>query len=93
MRLLHTTRGMTNELLGVYSANIAPLVSISYLLIPAVCLTAFFLALLYIHRTFFAQAMLDHPANPLRSPYAPSFLAAYRCASGMIKANLNHFER
>ncbi|KAJ7499017.1 fungal-specific transcription factor domain-containing protein [Mycena latifolia] len=50
-------------------------------------------ALLYIHRTFFAQAMLDHPANPLRSPYAPSFLAAYRCASGMIKANLNHFER
>ncbi|KAF7301357.1 Zn(2)-C6 fungal-type domain-containing protein [Mycena indigotica] len=50
-------------------------------------------ALLYIHRTFFAQAMLDHPVNPLRSPYAPSFLAAYRCASGMIKANLNHFER
>ncbi|KAJ7904419.1 hypothetical protein B0H14DRAFT_3079297 [Mycena olivaceomarginata] len=49
--------------------------------------------LLYIHRTFFAQAMLDHPVNPLRSPYAPSFLAAYRCASGMIKANLNHFER
>ncbi|KAJ7667924.1 fungal-specific transcription factor domain-containing protein [Mycena polygramma] len=51
------------------------------------------IALLYIHRTFFAQSMLDHPANPLRSPYAPSFLAAYRCASGMIKANLNHFER
>ncbi|KAJ6539249.1 fungal-specific transcription factor domain-containing protein [Mycena capillaripes] len=51
------------------------------------------IALLYIHRTFFAQAMLDHPVNPLRSPYAPSFLAAYRCASGMIKANLNHFER
>ncbi|KAF7313707.1 Zn(2)-C6 fungal-type domain-containing protein [Mycena chlorophos] len=51
------------------------------------------IALLYIHRTFFAQAMLDHPTNPLRSPYAPSFLAAYRCASGMIKANLNHFER
>ncbi|CAK5275690.1 unnamed protein product [Mycena citricolor] len=50
-------------------------------------------ALLYIHRTFFAQAMLDHPANPLRSPYAPSFLAAYRCASGMIKGTLNHFER
>ncbi|KAJ7276302.1 hypothetical protein B0H12DRAFT_13960 [Mycena haematopus] len=51
------------------------------------------IALLYIHRTFFARAMLDHPVNPLRSPYAPSFLAAYRCASGMIKANLNHFER
>ncbi|KAF9469100.1 fungal-specific transcription factor domain-containing protein [Collybia nuda] len=49
--------------------------------------------LLYIHRSFFAQAMLDHPVNPLRSPYAPSFLAAYRCASGVIKSNLNHFDR
>lgn len=50
-------------------------------------------ALLYIHRSFFAQALLDHPDNPLKSPYAPSLLAAYRCASGVIKANLNHFER
>ncbi|TFK43632.1 fungal-specific transcription factor domain-containing protein [Crucibulum laeve] len=49
--------------------------------------------LLYIHRSFFAQAMLDHPANPLRSPYAPSFLAAYRCASGVIKSSLNHYDR
>ncbi|KAL0582042.1 hypothetical protein V5O48_000100 [Marasmius crinis-equi] len=49
--------------------------------------------LLYIHRSFFAQAMLDHPINPLRSPYAPSFLAAYRCASGVIKASLQHYER
>ncbi|KAI4526067.1 hypothetical protein K525DRAFT_233716 [Schizophyllum commune Loenen D] len=51
------------------------------------------ITLLYIHRSFFAQAMLDHPANPLRSAYAPSFLAAYRCASKMIKTSLNHFER
>jgi len=51
------------------------------------------IVLLYIHRSFFAQAMLDHPINPLRSPYAPSFLAAYRCASGMIKSNLNYFDR
>lgn len=50
-------------------------------------------ALLYIHRSWFAQAMLDHPVNPLRSPYAPSFLAAYRCASGVIKISLNHFDR
>ncbi|KXN83717.1 hypothetical protein AN958_00859 [Leucoagaricus sp. SymC.cos] len=49
--------------------------------------------LLYIHRSWFAQAMLDHPVNPLRSPYAPSFLAAYRCASGVIKITLNHFDR
>lgn len=51
------------------------------------------ITLLYIHRSWFAQAMLDHPVNPLRSPYAPSFLAAYRCASGVIKISLNHFDR
>ncbi|GLB33705.1 putative fungal specific transcription factor [Lyophyllum shimeji] len=51
------------------------------------------IVLLYIHRSFFAQAMLDHPINPLRSPYAPSFLAAYRCASGVIKSNLNYFDK
>ncbi|KAF8895930.1 hypothetical protein CPB85DRAFT_1229714 [Mucidula mucida] len=51
------------------------------------------ITLLYIHRSFFAQAMLDHPINPLRSPYAPSFLAAYRCASGVIKSSLNYHER
>ncbi|KAJ3987194.1 fungal-specific transcription factor domain-containing protein [Lentinula detonsa] len=49
--------------------------------------------LLFLHRSFFAQAMLDHPVNPLRSPYAPSFLAAYRCASGVIKSSLNHYDR
>lgn len=38
--------------------------------------------------------MLEHPgADPLLSPYAPSFLAAYRCASGVIKMNLTHHER
>ncbi|KAH6915006.1 fungal-specific transcription factor domain-containing protein, partial [Coprinopsis sp. MPI-PUGE-AT-0042] len=51
------------------------------------------IALLYIHRNFFAQAILDHPENPLRSPYAPSFLATYRCASGIIKSSMNHYER
>ncbi|KAF4619863.1 hypothetical protein D9613_005134 [Agrocybe pediades] len=51
------------------------------------------ITLLYLHRSFFAQAMLDHPANPLQSPYSPSFLAAYRCASGVIKASLNHYDR
>jgi hypothetical protein len=51
------------------------------------------IAMLYIHRSFFAQAVLDHPFNPLRSPYAPSFLAAYRCASVIIKNSIGHFER
>lgn len=50
-------------------------------------------AMLYIHRTFFAQVLLDHPDNPLDSPYAPSFLMAARCASVLIRSFLHHFER
>ncbi|KAG2146729.1 fungal-specific transcription factor domain-containing protein [Suillus clintonianus] len=48
--------------------------------------------MLFIHRSFFAQALLDFPTNPLRSPYAPSFLAAYRCASATIKTTLLNFQ-
>ncbi|KAF8558874.1 hypothetical protein OG21DRAFT_1404117 [Imleria badia] len=49
--------------------------------------------MLYIHRSFFAQAMLDFPSNPLRSPFAPSFLAAYRCASAIIKTTAMNFQK
>lgn len=48
--------------------------------------------MLFIHRSFFAQALLDFPTNPLRSPYAPSFLAAYRCASATIKTIVLNFQ-
>jgi hypothetical protein len=48
------------------------------------------IVLTYIHRSFFARALLDHPANPLCSPYAPSFLSAYRCALVVIN-NCNRF--
>ena len=41
--------------------------------------------MLFIHKCFFAQALLDHPDNPLRSVYATSFLAAYRAASAIIR--------
>ncbi|KAG6378829.1 fungal-specific transcription factor domain-containing protein [Boletus reticuloceps] len=51
------------------------------------------LAMLYIHRSFFVQAMLDYPSNPLRSPFAPSFLAAYRCASVIIKTSAMNFQK
>ena len=51
------------------------------------------LALMCIHRSFFAQAVFDNPDNPLTSAYSPSFLAAYRSASGVIKATMYHFER
>ncbi|KAJ7082281.1 hypothetical protein B0H15DRAFT_739822, partial [Mycena belliarum] len=40
-------------------------------------------SLMYIHRSFFAQAIIEQPVNPLKSTYVPSFLAVYR-ASGTI---------
>lgn len=46
-----------------------------------------------IHRSFFAQALLDHPENPLVSPYATSFLATYRAASAVIKTTAKYLER
>ncbi|KAI5992271.1 fungal-specific transcription factor domain-containing protein [Pisolithus orientalis] len=36
--------------------------------------------LLYIHRSYFAQAIIENPTNPLKSVYTPSFLAAYRAS-------------
>ena len=50
-------------------------------------------SMLYIHRSFFAQALLDHPENPLKSVYATSFLAAYRSASAIIRASTQYLER
>ncbi|KAI9062771.1 hypothetical protein FKP32DRAFT_1758891 [Trametes sanguinea] len=66
---------------------------------PSVVLKSFFLShfrsitMIHIHRTFFAQALLDHPNNPLASPYAPSFLAANRCASILLRSFLHHWNR
>ncbi|KAH9951097.1 fungal-specific transcription factor domain-containing protein [Amylocystis lapponica] len=47
--------------------------------------------LLYIHRSFFAQAIIDSPSNPLRSAYAPSFLAAYRASCTILKVIRDQF--
>ncbi|KAF8656078.1 hypothetical protein AX16_002778 [Volvariella volvacea WC 439] len=47
--------------------------------------------LMYIHRSFFAQAIIEHPANPLKSAYAPSFLAAYRASSTILKSVREQF--
>ncbi|KAI0923665.1 hypothetical protein AcW1_006560 [Taiwanofungus camphoratus] len=60
----------------------------SYLMSHYRCIT-----MISIHRTFFAQALLDNPTNPLSSPYAPSFLAANRCASILLKSFIHHHER
>ncbi|KAH8104099.1 fungal-specific transcription factor domain-containing protein [Cristinia sonorae] len=47
--------------------------------------------LLSIHRAFFAQAIIDCPDNPLRSQYAPSFLAAYRASCTILKVITDQF--
>ncbi|KAJ7478290.1 fungal-specific transcription factor domain-containing protein [Mycena latifolia] len=47
--------------------------------------------MLYIHRNSFVQALKDRPHSPLESRYAASFLAAYRGASSVIKADLRSF--
>ncbi|KZP18386.1 hypothetical protein FIBSPDRAFT_595351 [Athelia psychrophila] len=50
-------------------------------------------SMLCIHRSFFAQTLLDDPESPLRSPYATSFLATYRAASFVISSTVKHIER
>ena len=49
--------------------------------------------LLWIHRSYFAQAIIDCPTNPLRSQYAPSFLATYRASVIVLKTIKNQFQR
>lgn len=36
--------------------------------------------------------MIDDPVDPLRSPFAPSFLAAYRCASHILLSIKEQFD-
>ncbi|KAF9221421.1 hypothetical protein BS17DRAFT_803536 [Gyrodon lividus] len=40
--------------------------------------------LLYLHRSFFARAVTDHPKDPLGSPYGTSVIAAYRSAGSLV---------
>ncbi|KAG2364127.1 hypothetical protein BDR07DRAFT_1482839 [Suillus spraguei] len=42
--------------------------------------------LMYIHRSWFVQAIRDAPANPLQHKYAPSVLAVYRSACRLISS-------
>lgn len=42
-------------------------------------------ALLYIHRNFFARAIIDFPDKPLNSVFAPSVLSTYRSASALLR--------
>ncbi|KZT25295.1 hypothetical protein NEOLEDRAFT_1065216 [Neolentinus lepideus HHB14362 ss-1] len=49
--------------------------------------------LLYIHRSYFIQAITDHPDNPLLSEYDRSFLVTYRAASSILKTTREQFSR
>lgn len=50
-------------------------------------------ALMFLHRGFFAQAMTDFPSDPLRSPLGQSFTVAYKCASSLITATESQYEK
>ncbi|KAI5118223.1 hypothetical protein M0805_000719 [Coniferiporia weirii] len=43
------------------------------------------MTLFYIHRNFFARAILNFPNDPMRSPFVPSFLSTYRSASYLLR--------
>lgn len=51
------------------------------------------IAMLAIHRSSFASALLDNAANPLNTQFAPSVLAAHRCASLLIQSLTAQFEQ
>ncbi|KAG1769830.1 hypothetical protein EDD22DRAFT_868114 [Suillus occidentalis] len=50
------------------------------------------LTLLYVHRCFFAEAVSNNPADPMSSPFAPSFLAGYRSACELISGLRTQFD-
>ncbi|KAF9078402.1 hypothetical protein BDP27DRAFT_1309531 [Rhodocollybia butyracea] len=49
------------------------------------------LTLLYIHRCFFTHAIQSNSNDPLKSQYAPSFLAGYRSACDLLHGIRNQF--
>ena len=50
------------------------------------------ICLLYIHKSYFARALIDYPADPLHSPHATSFLATFRCSSAVIRLSAEHMK-
>ncbi|KAH8080733.1 fungal-specific transcription factor domain-containing protein [Cristinia sonorae] len=49
--------------------------------------------MLYVHRGYFAMALNDFPTDPLKSQYAPSFLAGYRSACTLLSEMRDQFAR
>ncbi|KAH8825667.1 fungal-specific transcription factor domain-containing protein [Flagelloscypha sp. PMI_526] len=56
-----------------------------------ICSYARNIILLFIHRSLFAQAIIDEPSNPLKSDYAPSFVAVFRASSQILRDTVEQF--
>lgn len=55
-------------------------------------ISTIFIVIVHVHRAFFAKALLDFPNNPLKSPYAHSFLTAYNSAVSLLKSVRIHYD-
>ncbi|KAF7343434.1 putative transcriptional regulatory protein C1F7.11c [Mycena venus] len=51
------------------------------------------LMLLFLHRAFFAQVMIENAADPMKSPYWRSVLVAYECACNVLDDTVNQFTK
>jgi hypothetical protein len=51
------------------------------------------LAVLLLHKPAIAAALLENPANPLSTEFAPSLLSANRCASFLTHTLVGRFEK
>ncbi|KAF7292903.1 Fungal-trans domain-containing protein [Mycena indigotica] len=51
------------------------------------------LASLFLHRSYFAQAMMSHTSSPLSSPYSLSVFAAYKSACNVLIHTLKQFTK
>ncbi|KAF8128704.1 hypothetical protein EV363DRAFT_1170417 [Boletus edulis] len=49
------------------------------------------ITLLFLHRNFFAQALVDFPLDPLKSPFRQSFLIAYQSATRVLNTTRKQF--
>ncbi|KAK7042430.1 putative transcriptional regulatory protein C1F7.11c [Favolaschia claudopus] len=51
------------------------------------------LMLLFLHRAFFAQVMIEHATDPMKSPYAHSVLVTYASACNVLDDTVNQFTK
>lgn len=50
-------------------------------------------ALLFLHRGCFAQALTDNPTNPQQSIHGQSFITAFKCACAILDSTIGHFNQ